>query len=99
VAVFVHGCFWHRHIGCKSTRLPNTRVEFWSTKFARNVERDREAIVELNRLGWLSYVIWECQTRDIDKALAGLVHFLDEQLPCDRRVHASDTATVSGFLG
>ncbi len=59
--IFVHGCFWHRHEGCKRTRTPKSNVEFWETKFMRNVERDREARKALGELGWRVVTIWECE--------------------------------------
>jgi len=60
-AVFVHGCFWHRHKGCKVATMPKTRVGFWKKKFERNIERDKRNLCELRRLGWKTIVIWECQ--------------------------------------
>ena len=63
VAVFVHGCFWHRHPGCRNTRMPKSRVAFWRDKFARNVERARRDVRALNDLGWSVTVIWECETK------------------------------------
>lgn len=64
LAIFVHGCFWHRHPGCRRASLPATRTEFWEAKFARNVERDRTAMAALSDLGWLTLVIWECDTHN-----------------------------------
>jgi DNA mismatch endonuclease, patch repair protein len=63
VAVFVHGCFWHRHPGCRHATTPKTNTEFWRGKFAANVERDRRKIEDLARLGWRSIVVWGCETR------------------------------------
>ena len=60
LALFVHGCFWHRH-GCKRTTMPATNKEFWSQKFCRTLERDRKAMNELAGFGWSTTVIWECQ--------------------------------------
>jgi DNA mismatch endonuclease (patch repair protein) len=62
-AVFVHGCFWHRH-GCGRTTSPATHSKFWSKKFERNVCRDRENELRLRRMGWRVIVVWECSTRD-----------------------------------
>lgn len=62
--VFVHGCFWHRHPGCKKASTPKTRRDYWLPKFDRNVERDREKEDALRRLGWRVVTIWECETRD-----------------------------------
>lgn len=64
LAIFVHGCFWHRHAGCRRSTMPSTRREFWQSKFARTVERDAEQLAALTALGWRSAVIWECETRD-----------------------------------
>jgi len=60
--VLVHGCFWHRHKGCRFAYMPKTRVRFWLTKFAENVERDRRVRQHLRKLGWHVMVVWECQT-------------------------------------
>lgn len=60
LALFVHGCFWHRH-GCKRTTMPATNKEFWSEKFRRTLERDKRALKELEEIGWKTAVIWECQ--------------------------------------
>jgi DNA mismatch endonuclease (patch repair protein) len=61
-AVFVHGCFWHRH-GCKATTTPTRNREFWQLKFARNVERDRRAEEALREQGYTVVVVWECETK------------------------------------
>ena len=58
--IFVHGCFWHRHPGCKYAYSPKTRVEFWEKKFADNVRRDREVKELVTKAGWKYFVIWEC---------------------------------------
>src|SRR5690606_252204 len=62
--VFVHGCFWHRHAGCKKATTPKSRAEFWRQKFARNVARDKRAAKELKSLGWNVAIIWECETKN-----------------------------------
>lgn len=64
VAVFVNGCFWHRHPGCRFATTPSTRVEFWRDKFERNVERDRRNAAQLKRRGWTVVTIWECEARN-----------------------------------
>ena len=64
LALFVHGCFWHRHPACAKAGTPKTKVDFWKSKFARNVARDQEKTLELARLGWRVEVVWECDTRD-----------------------------------
>ena len=60
--VFVHGCYWHRHPGCRLAYQPKSNTEFWTTKFERNVERDRAAETRLRELGWEVMTVWECQT-------------------------------------
>ncbi|UZB04358.1 very short patch repair endonuclease [Xanthomonas citri pv. fuscans] len=71
VAVFVHGCFWHMHEGCRFAKMPATRTEFWKTKLEANVARDRRAVENLRALGWRVLCVWECSTRDTEAA-AGL---------------------------
>ena len=60
-AIFVHGCFWHRHEGCKLATTPKTRTEFWTEKFAKNVANDRKHYEQLKEMGWNVIVIWECE--------------------------------------
>lgn len=72
LAIFVHGCFWHRHDGCRMASTPKTRVDFWSAKFARNVERDRDNVEKLEALGWRVATVWECETRNPAKLARGL---------------------------
>lgn len=60
----IHGCFWHRHPGCRFAYSPKTRVAFWEGKFERNVARDRKVEQELRERRWTVHTIWECQTRD-----------------------------------
>lgn len=59
--IFVHGCFWHRHPGCKYATLPQSNVDFWYNKLERNVQRDRRNIEALEELGWNVLVIWGCE--------------------------------------
>lgn len=62
-AVFVHGCFWHRHPGCRYTTMPATRPEFWQSKFGRNTARDARAMAALIEEGWRVAIVWECALR------------------------------------
>ena len=62
-AVFVHGCFWHRHQGCKYAYMPKSRVEFWNDKFQKNIARDKVVMEQLQEQGIRSLVIWECTVR------------------------------------
>lgn len=65
-AVFVHGCFWHRHPGCRYATTPKTRQDFWVPKFEANVERDARKEAQLRELGWRVLVVWECETKNIE---------------------------------
>ena len=60
-AVFVHGCFWHRHEGCRFCTTPANNAAFWQEKFDSNVQRDQRVKKELRKLGWKVRVIWACQ--------------------------------------
>lgn len=59
-AVFVHGCFWHRHPGCRFAYVPKSNAKFWKDKFKANVRRDAHAKTALRRAGWRVLVVWEC---------------------------------------
>lgn len=63
-AIFVNGCFWHGHEGCKYFRLPKSNVEFWREKIERNIERDKESMKALFDLGWKVIRVWECELRN-----------------------------------
>lgn len=64
LAIFVHGCFWHRHEGCRFATTPRTRAEFWQDKFARNVARDADKRRLLEDDGWRVVEVWECTVKD-----------------------------------
>lgn len=72
VCIFVHGCFWHRHPGCRFATTPKTRPEFWSEKFQKNVTRDLANINALEAAGWSVLIIWECQLRKGPETLSRL---------------------------
>jgi len=74
--IFVHGCFWHQHPGCKAGRLPDSNVGYWHEKLRRNVERDTKAQEDLKRLGWDALTVWDCETKDGDVLRERLVQFL-----------------------
>ncbi|MGC3938747.1 very short patch repair endonuclease [Roseobacter sp. EG26] len=77
-AIFVHGCFWHRHEGCSNATMPKTRTDFWTEKFRRTVERDQVKQSELESLGWQVLTVWECELNaDPSRLLSVLV----KQLP------------------
>jgi DNA mismatch endonuclease (patch repair protein) len=66
IALFVHGCFWHRHEGCRFATMPSTREEFWTNKFEANKARDTRVTDQLHDMGWTVLTIWECETREIE---------------------------------
>jgi DNA mismatch endonuclease, patch repair protein len=70
--IFVHGCFWHRHSGCRYASVPSTRSEFWTAKFVANVMRDTSVRLALCKVGWRVATVWECALRtEAGVALAG----------------------------
>ncbi len=81
--IVVHGCFWHRHPGCKRASSPKTRVRYWQNKFEDNVVRDKRNETALRDLGWKVMVIWECETKDHEAVAARIESFLrrDESEP------------------
>ena len=76
VAIFVHGCFWHRHAGCRYAATPKTRRSFWNAKFEANTARDRRVTAALRRDGWRVWTVWECQLRTPEKVASRLERML-----------------------
>lgn len=75
--VFVHGCYWHGHPGCRFATTSATRTEFWRAKISANIQRDSRVTLELRRLGWRVAVVWECALRkQPESALRRLERFL-----------------------
>jgi DNA mismatch endonuclease (patch repair protein) len=81
LVIFVHGCFWHGHAGCRYATVPKTRREFWVAKVEANRARDARVEDALRRQGWRVLVIWECETRKLDELGERLVSLLQSQLP------------------
>jgi DNA mismatch endonuclease (patch repair protein) len=86
--VFVHGCFWHRHEGCRFTTMPGTNQDFWGRKFQENVSRDRRYMEMLRSLGWRAAIVWECALKhSVDntaKMVVDWLHGHDDILIVDR---------------
>lgn len=61
--IFINGCFWHQHEGCKHASVPQTNTEFWQKKLSSNVERDKRNYIALKDLGWNVVIIWECEVK------------------------------------
>lgn len=76
--IFVNGCFWHKHEGCKYFVWPKTNQKFWKDKIEANVERDHKNYVELEVQGWKVIVVWECEVKTIEKREARLNKLVDE---------------------
>jgi|SRR5690606_15201883 len=81
VCIFVHGCFWHRHEGCRYTTIPATRPEFWQLKFRQNVERDARNRERLLRDGWRVVELWECGLSSDNPDLSWLYEFIRASEP------------------
>ena len=77
-AIFVHGCYWHRHIGCKYTTMPKTNTQYWEKKFTLNVNRDKTAIDSLRDQGWSVLVIWSCEVSCTEELRERLINFIDQ---------------------
>lgn len=76
-AIFVHGCFWHRHPDCRYSSTPKTRTDFWLRKFADNIARDRRNVDQLEAAGWDVLTIWSCETTKVEMLEDRLRSFLD----------------------
>lgn len=74
--IFVHGCFWHRHVGCPLARLPKSKVEFWTMKLEGNRKRDARKVAALEKAGWRVFVAWECELKDLEALTERLRRFL-----------------------
>jgi DNA mismatch endonuclease (patch repair protein) len=74
--VFVNGCFWHGHGACRKRNMPKTNKTFWIQKISKNKKRDELARRQLRKQGWRILTIWECETRDVEKAVFRLCLFM-----------------------
>ena len=74
-AIFVHGCYWHRH-DCKKATVPKSNVSFWQNKFEANIERDRRNLVSLSEMGWLTMIVWQCETEKEENIAEMISNFL-----------------------
>ena len=91
-AIFVHGCFWHRHSGCSIATTPKSRTQFWLQKFERNTDRDRRVTQELKDLGWLVLIAWECELNSTARARATVDRLAVELKRACRLIVSSDTS-------
>ena len=79
--IFVHGCFWHMHSGCRRSTLPKTKIDYWHSKLKKNKERDAKNQGQLKDLGWDILIVWECETADLKLLQPRLRHFLEAANP------------------
>jgi DNA mismatch endonuclease (patch repair protein) len=93
MAVFVHGCFWHRHAGCAKTTTPTTRAEFWQAKFSANMARDERVMAALKTLAWRVLVVWECETEAGRESLMDKLRALRLEACCIRGIQRRHAAT------
>lgn len=76
--IFVHGCFWHFHQDCRDGKIPASHRDYWESKLKGNVCRDKESILALNRSGWKTLVVWECEVKKNHPEVQGkILSFLD----------------------
>jgi DNA mismatch endonuclease (patch repair protein) len=75
--IFINGCYWHRHNCKKGRSMPQTRKNFWQSKFKKTILRDKRNLKKLRLLGWKILIVWECQTRDTEKLTRRLRTFLE----------------------
>ena len=78
--IFVHGCFWHQHEGCRKALLPQTNTDFWLKKLQQNAVRDRAVQEQLKTSGWKVIVVWQCEIKDFDKLGQRLHSFLESRI-------------------
>lgn len=83
--IFVHGCFWHHHSGCKKANWPKSNKEYWIPKIKNNIIRDTENIAELKELGWKVWIIWECEITEkiLIKRINKIVNNMNNRVNCE----------------
>jgi DNA mismatch endonuclease, patch repair protein len=92
-AIFIHGCFWHRHKRCKEAAMPASNNSYWRIKLEGNARRDLRVQRELRHLGWRVFIVWECQlsVRKFDRLSNRIFRFLQNRIPLDK----SECANIS----
>jgi len=77
--IFINGCFWHLHEGCKYNRIPKSRPDYWPLKLQKNVDRDRINKIELEKSGWRVLTIWECDLKKdkVNETLTGIIKMIN----------------------
>ena len=98
LVIFVHGCFWHKHQGCKISHIPKSNTGFWLDKFEKNVHRDREKQRELIELGWRVEKIWECQARDWSKLFSRLCEIFPLMFDLNKSLERQEAGEIQEFI-
>lgn len=83
--IFVHGCFWHRHPGCRFAYTPKSNAKFWMDKLEGNTQRDAHAVMALDAMGWQVLIVWECEVSDL-AGLARNVRLFLQHDGCDEQL-------------
>ena len=80
-AIFVNGCFWHRHGSCPLTRTPKSNIDFWTKKFDATIKTDKKNLSKLEELGWKHLIIWECEitSRNIPAIREKIINFMEDK--------------------
>ena len=96
-AIFVNGCFWHRHTDCKYASTPNTNRDFWEIKFSENVERDKRNYAALRTLGWKVLIIWECEIKKLlqTQVIPGLALLAPKSYPASSDIEYATPLEVT----
>lgn len=79
--IFVHGCFWHQHSGCKNAHFPKSNLDYWRPKLENNVSRDQTNINQLKQIGWEILIIWECEISNTSTLKSKITSFLSDFNP------------------
>lgn len=74
--IFVHGCFWHQHKGCRAADRPSSNTDYWNAKLSRNTARDKKNLELLKEQGWRAFIVWECQMKNLEALGEALKEFL-----------------------
>lgn len=93
--IFIHGCFWHRHADCKHATSPKSNRAYWSKKFTRNIERDRDNEARLRQLGWNVLTVWECELKNTNAIRARFISEFPRQSTLQLPSDLDDTRLVA----
>lgn len=72
VVLFINGCFWHQHEGCKRKTMPKSNIDYWTAKLKRNIEKQKRDIVLLTEAGWRTIIVWECEAKQSEELVSVL---------------------------